>query len=145
MASMKDILQLKGHEVLTINRGETVFAALQLMAEKNVGALIVTADEGRVAGIFTERDYARKVVLKGISSLNTPLEKIMTESVCFVDPELSVDEGMALMTQKRCRHLPVLDQGELVGLVSIGDLVKAAIEDKEFIIDQLTRYIQSGS
>ena len=144
MASMKDILQLKGQEVLTINRGETVFAALQLMAEKNVGALIVTGDEGRVAGIFTERDYARKVILKGISSLNTPLEKIMTESVCFVDPELSVDEGMALMTEKRCRHLPVLDQGELVGLVSIGDLVKAAIEDKEFIIDQLTRYIQSG-
>ncbi len=143
MASMKDILQLKGQEVLTINRGETVFAALQLMAEKNVGALIVTGDEGRVAGIFTERDYARKVILKGISSLNTPLEKIMTESVCFVDPELSVDEGMALMTEKRCRHLPVLDQGELVGLVSIGDLVKAAIEDKEFIIDQLTRYIQS--
>ncbi len=144
MASMKDILQLKGQEVLTINRGETVFAALQLMAEKNVGALIVTGDDGRVAGIFTERDYARKVILKGISSLNTPLEKIMTESVCFVDPELSVDEGMALMTEKRCRHLPVLDQGELVGLVSIGDLVKAAIEDKEFIIDQLTRYIQSG-
>ncbi len=144
MASMKDILQLKGQDVLTISRGETVFAALQLMAERNVGALVVTNDTGRVAGIFTERDYARKVILKGISSLNTPLEKIMTESVYFVDPEMSVDEGMALMTEKRCRHLPVLDQGELVGLVSIGDLVKAAIEDKEFIIEQLTRYIQSG-
>jgi len=117
-----------------------VYDALKLMAEKDVGALPVL-DVGRLVGIISERDYARKVILKGKSSLDTPVREIMTYPVVAVRPERTVEACMALMTARRVRHLPVLVEGEVVGVVSIGDLVKASIEDKDFMIKQLETYI----
>jgi CBS domain-containing protein len=113
------------------------------MAEKNIGALIVR-DEERVVGIFSERDYARQVELKGKASKDTPLRDVMTPRVVFVRPEQSLEECMALMTDKRIRHLPVLEEAQLVGILSIGDVVKAVISEKEFLISQLENYISSG-
>jgi CBS domain-containing protein len=114
------------------------------MAEANIGAVIVTDTHISVVGIFSERDYARKVLDNGVSPLDIPVKEFMTDRVCYVDPDRSVDECMALVTEKRCRHLPVLENGKLIGIVSIGDLVKASISEKELLINQLTRYIQSN-
>ena len=115
--------------------------ALQLMAEKNCGALLVVEDE-RLVGLFSERDYARKIALKGKSSRHTRIDEIMSRRVVYVQPSQTVDECMALMTEKRVRHLPVVDSDEkLVGMISIGDLVKAVISEQEFIIHQLENYI----
>lgn len=143
MKTVKDILGNKGQEVLKVDQVETVYAALAKMAEKDVGALLVVNAQGAVVGMLSERDYARKVILKGASSLETKVQEIMSTKVCYVEPGQSVDECMALVTEKRCRHLPVMEGGELVGMVSIGDLVKASISEKEFLINQLTNYIQS--
>ena len=144
MKTVKEILLTKGNEVLTIGQEQTVYDALVKMAEADVGALVVLDDRQAPIGILSERDYARKVILKGVSSLNTQVGAIMTDKVCYVAPKQSVEECMALMTERRCRHLPVMDGQQLVGLVSIGDLVKSSISEKEFLINQLTSYIQSS-
>jgi len=140
MITVRDILQHKGGQTWSVSRSSTVFDALVLMAEKNVGALLVLDGE-KIVGIFSERDYARKIILKGKASKETSVEEIMTSEVTTVRPEQSVEECMALMTDKRIRHLPVLEGEQLIGLISIGDVVKAVISDKEFIIKQLENYI----
>jgi CBS domain-containing protein len=141
MKTVGNLLQVKGHTVWSIGPEATVYEALQLMADKDVGALLVL-DGGRVAGIFSERDYARKIILKGKASRETPVGDIMTERVIYVRPDQSVVACMALMTHHHIRHLPVLDGGELIGLISIGDVVKAIMSEQEFMIEQLENYIQ---
>jgi CBS domain-containing protein len=143
MTTVRDILRAKGSEIWSVSPETTVFFALGLMAEKNVGALVVLDGE-KLAGIFSERDYARKVILKGKASKETSVEEIMTTEVTTVRPGQSVDECMALMTDKRIRHLPVFEEEKLVGLISIGDVVKAIIAEREFIIKQLESYITGG-
>lgn len=140
MKTVKRILQEKGSTAQSIQPDATVYDALKLMAEKNVGALLVL-EKGKLVGIISERDYARKVILKGKSSLDTPVKEIMTERVMFVRPEQTVEECMALVTEKHVRHLPVLVGDLVVGVVSIGDLVKASIDEKDFMIKQLENYI----
>ncbi len=141
MKTVNRVLEEKGHEIWSVARDAPVFEALQLMTEKNCGALLVVEDE-RLVGLFSERDYARKVALKGKSSRNTRIDEIMSRRVVYVQPSQTVDECMALMTEKRVRHLPVVDNDEkLVGMISIGDLVKAVISEQEFIIHQLENYI----
>ena len=140
MKTVRDILEVKGRMVWSVDPGSTVFDALSLMAEKEIGALVVL-DEARVAGIISERDYARKVILHGRASPTTRVEEIMTSHVAYTHLDQSIEECMAIMTDKRIRHLPVLQDGKLIGLISIGDLVKAIIADQKFIIEQLERYI----
>jgi len=140
MKTVRDILNTKGHDVWCIGLEDTVFEALRRMAEKEVGALVVM-DGPRLAGIISERDYARKIVLLGRTSPNTLVKEIMTSHVAYTHPEQSIEECMAIMTDKRVRHLPVIEAGKLVGLISIGDLVKSIIADQKFIIEQLERYI----
>ncbi len=144
MKTVREILKAKGDEVLTIGQEQTVYDALVKLAEADVGALVVVDNDGQLVGILSERDYARKVILKGASSLNTQVKEIMTEKVCFAKPTQTVEECMALVTEARCRHLPVMEDSQLVGMVSIGDLVKASISEKEFMIAQLTNYIHSS-
>ena len=143
MKTVKQILKEKGSHVLSIQPEATVLEALRLMAERNVGALLVL-EKGRPVGIFSERDYARRVARRGEISLKTPVRDLMTQRVMFVRPEQTADECMALMTEKHIRHLPVLVGDQVVGLVSIGDLVKASIEEKDFMIKQLENYITGG-
>jgi CBS domain-containing protein len=141
MTSVVHILRSKAEPgVYTIAPTATVFDAVKLMAEKSVGALVVTEGE-RVAGIITERDYARKIVLMARSSKETAVSDIMTSPVMYVRPDQTSQECMALMTANRLRHLPVMDRGKLIGLVSIGDLVKDIISEQRFIIEQLEHYI----
>ncbi len=142
MIKMKDILMSKGNDIWSIGPDKSVFEALELMADKEVGALLVM-DAGKVKGLFSERDYARKVALKGRSSLQTNVSEVMTDRVICTSPEDSAEECMALMTDKRVRHLPVVENNELLGLVSIGDLVKAIISEQEFTIKVLEKYITS--
>ena len=142
---MKRILQLldeKGSQVWSIQPEATVYDALALMAEKGIGALLVIDDTGPV-GLLSERDYARNVVLKGKASKHTPVREIMATRVPYVNPDQTVEEAMALMTEKRVRHLPVIDDGQMLGIVSIGDLVKSIISEQQFIIEQLEHYISS--
>ncbi len=138
--SIRDVLKNKGESVISISADETVYKALELMAAENVGALLVMKGE-QVVGIISERDYARKVILEGRSSLQTVVQKIMVTKVLYITPDTSVEEGLALMSEKRCRHLPVLENEKLVGLVSIGDLVNAHVAEKDFMINQLEHYI----
>jgi CBS domain-containing protein len=142
MTIVADILKTKAENsvVHAIGPGATVFEAVQLMAQKNVGALLVV-DGHTIEGIVTERDYARKVVLMDRSSRVTPVRDIMSSPVMYVNPRHSSTECMALMTANRLRHLPVFDDGRLVGLISIGDLVKDIISEQQFIIEQLEHYI----
>ncbi len=116
------------------------YKALQLMSEKNLGCLLVV-DNGKVVGMFTERDYARKVILKGKSSKTTPVSELMTKEVLCVDPGTSVEDCMALMTEKCVRHLPVMENKQLVGVVTVGDVVKQLIADQKFKIQELERYV----
>lgn len=139
--TIAQILKIKGNDVWSIGPEATVYEALTLMAEKGVGALVVLA-EGRVVGIFTERDHARNVDLAGRCSQKAFVRQVMSEEVCYITPQASVDEAMATMTEKRCRHLPVLEEDLLVGLASIGDLVKASLDEKDFVIKQLKKYIK---
>jgi CBS domain-containing protein len=140
MKTVTQLLQGKGHEVLTISPEASVFEALQVMAERNIGAVLVL--EGKtLVGILSERDYARKVILKGKASKDIPVREIMTSHVLYVRPQQTIDECMALMTDKRVRHLPVLEEDRLVGVISIGDVVKAIIAEQEFLIEQLQNYI----
>jgi len=141
MATVAQILTQKPDKsVYTIAPSATVYDAMKLMAEKNIGAAVVL-DGDKIAGLFTERDYARKVVLMGKSSKDTPVREVMATPVMYVRPEQTSEECMALMTENRFRHLPVLDKGKLAGLVSIGDLVKDVISEQKFIIEQLEHYI----
>jgi CBS domain-containing protein len=137
---VKDLLSRKGYDVWSVGPDTPVFDAIGLMAEKEVGALVVLEGD-RLVGLISERDYARKLVLWGRSSRETPVRDVMTSRVFGVRPEQTIEECMALMTDKRIRHLPVMDDGELIGVVSIGDLVKAIIADQQFIIEQLENYI----
>jgi CBS domain-containing protein len=141
MQTAAQILKSKPSQTVhTIEPAASVYEAVKLMAEKNVGALLVV-ERGKVVGIVSERDYARKVVLMARSSKDTPLRDIMSSPVMYVHPEQTSDECMALMTQNRLRHLPVMDGDQLIGLISIGDLVKATISEQQFIIEQLEHYI----
>ncbi len=140
MKSVKQLLSSKGHEVWSIKPQDSMFDAIKLMADKEIGALLVM-DTSKLVGIVTERDYARKVVLQGKSSKQTPVKEVMTTNVLCARPEQTVEECMALMTDKRVRHLPVLEGEKVVGLISMGDLVKAIIEEQQFIIEQLEHYI----
>lgn len=138
--SVKQILDQKGYDVLSIQQDASLYDALQLMRDKNVGALVVM-DKERVAGIFSERDYARKVEYCNDSCQLIKVQDVMTSDLYFAKPETTVDEAMAMVTETRCRHLPVMDGDKIIGLVSIGDLVKATIDEKEFVIQQLKKYI----
>ena len=142
MKTLKQLLGTKGREVYSIGPGAKVIEALQLMAQKDVGALVVM-DGGRIVGMMSERDYARKVILHGRSSEDVPVRDIMTADVITIAPSKTIEECMALVTQRRIRHLPVCEDGRLIGLVSIGDLVKEVIADQEQTIKQLESYIHS--
>lgn len=140
MKLVKHLLKEKGNAIWSVTPDTMVYDALKLMAEREVGALLVL-EGGKLVGIISERDYARKVILKGKSSLDTPVKEIMTPRVQFVRPEQTVEECMALMTDKRIRHLPVLVDDQVIGVLSIGDLVKAVISEKDFMLKQLENYI----
>lgn len=140
MAIVKFLLQTKGHDIWSIGPDARVYDALKLMDEKNIGALLVL-NEGKCVGIISERDYARQVELKARTSKDTLVREIMTEKVIYVRPEQTVEGCMALMTEKHIRHLPVLEGDRLIGIISIGDVVKEIIAEKEFMIQQLENYI----
>ncbi len=144
MSTVRQLLRGKPAEIWSIGPKATVYEALELMAEKDVGALLVL-DGGRLEGIFSERDYARKVVLRGKSSRETTVGALMTQAVHYVTPQQTVEECLALMTDKRIRHLPVLENGGLVGLVSIGDAVKCIIDDQQLTIRHLENYITGAA
>jgi len=140
MTTAHDILKYKGKTVHCVRPDDTVLAALGVMAEHDIGAvLVVEGDE--LLGILTERDYARKVALMGRASRDSPVRAIMTANVVCVPPSHTVEDCMGLMTERRCRYLPIVENGHVVGLVSIGDLVKATIDEQEFTINQLKNYI----
>lgn len=143
MLTVRELLAKKGSEVWSVSPDATVYDALQLMAARNVGAVLVL-DDGELVGILSERDYARQVILKGKASRDTPVRDIMTTSVVSVSPDRTIDDCMALMTERRIRHLPVLQSDVLLGVLSIGDVVKAVISEKEFHIEQLESYIASS-
>ncbi|HEX8874576.1 MAG TPA: CBS domain-containing protein [Nitrosospira sp.] len=140
MATVKQLLQGKGHEVASIEPDKSVYEAMQQMADRNIGALVVLQD-GKLCGIFTERDYSRKAYKLEKSPKDIAVRELMTTQVAYVDPGYLTEDCMALVTEMRVRHLPVLENNEVVGIISIGDLVKDAISGKEFVIDQLERYI----
>jgi CBS domain-containing protein len=144
VSDVAKVLEGKGSEVLTIDAEATVFEAIRRMVDANVGALLVT-EGGRVAGIVTERDYLRRVTLEGRTEEETRVREIMTSPLVYVTPETSVEECMAVMTERRIRHLPVFAEGrDLVGVVSIGDVVKFKSAEQDFQIKFLTEYIESG-
>jgi len=140
MTILNHVLETKGHEVHTIDPDASVFDALKLMAEHNIGSLVVV-DDGDLVGIITERRYAREVALKGRTSPETTIREIMTTKIICARPDQSVEQCMAMMTVMGVRHLPVLEEGRLVGIVSIGDLVKSVVGDQKFIIEELENYI----
>lgn len=140
MKLVKNILNTKGNDIWHIAPDDSVLDAIRMMAEKGVGALLIMENE-KLAGIVSERDYARKVILKGRSSEKTPVKDIMTAEVVCASPEQTVEDCMSLMTENRIRHLPVLQDEKVVGVLSIGDLVKAIIEEQHFTIKQLEMYI----
>lgn len=140
MKTVADILEAKGHAVWSVRPDASVYEALTLLAEKDVGALLVMEGD-RLVGILSERDYARKVVLQGRVSRETPVHEIMTSRVAFVRPEHTVDECMALMAEHDIRHLPVLDDDTVVGVISVGDVLRAIIAEKDLIIERLENYI----
>lgn len=139
--SIAQILKIKGSDVWSISSDATVYDALVLMSEKGVGALVVI-DKGELVGIFTERDHARKVDLEGRCSQKVAVRQVMSVDICYITPQTSVDEAMSIVTESRRRHLPVMENDQLVGLASIGDLVKASLDEKDFVIKQLKKYIK---
>jgi CBS domain-containing protein len=143
MITVGQLLKKKGHDVWSVPSDTTVLEALKVMADKNIGALMVV-DAGEMVGIFSERDYARCVALKGLTAESTPVRDVMTEHVVFIRPEQSIDECMALMTDKHIRHLPVKTGDRLTGIISIGDVVKEVIAEQEFTINNLENYITGG-
>ncbi len=140
MGAVSKILERKGNMIFTISPGTSVFRALEIMVEKNVSALLVTESD-KLVGMFTEKDYARKVILKGKASKQTKIREIMSEDLVFVAPENCIDHCMQLMTTKFIRHLPVVSNDKLIGIISIGDLVKHIIEEQKFIIEKMEHYI----
>lgn len=142
--TVAQVLQVKGNDVHSVAPDAPVYEALKLMAEKEVGALVVLDGE-KLVGIMSERDYARKVVLRGKSSKDTPVREIMTRKVVCVQPEQLIEDCMGLMTEKHIRHLPVEQDEKIIGVISIGDVVKAMIADREFLIQQLEMYITGSS
>jgi CBS domain-containing protein len=140
MHSIRDILREKGATVRSIDPEISVFDALKLMADYGIGALLVV-QHGKPVGLFSERDYARKLALRGLRSRETPVSAVMSSPVLTISPDASVQEGMQVMTAKFVRHLPVIDRTGVIGMVSIGDLVKAVIEDQQQLIEQLESYI----
>ena len=140
-ATVHDLLRGKS-AVYSVRPGDTVYDALRLMADKNIGAVLVRSNQG-IEGIFSERDYARKVILLGKTSKETLVSEIMTTRVVSVEPAWTAEQCMALMTEKRIRHLPVMEDGRLIGIISIGDVVRAVVDEQQFTIDSLRRYITS--
>ncbi len=143
MSSVKNFLKTKSSDLWSIHPGATVFEALELMAEKNIGALLVLEGE-KLVGIFSERDYARKVVLLGKSSKEIPVSDLMTTKVYFISPDKTLDDCMVLMSMKRIRHLPVMERGKLHGIVTIGDVVQHLIKEKEDRIRELEKDVYGG-
>ncbi len=141
METIRQILGKKGNQIFSVTPGTTVYETLKLMADKNIGAVLVL-DEGKLVGIMSERDYARKVILKGKFSKETPVNEIMSSNVIFIDPDQTIINTKAVMIQKRIRHLPVMEDDKLVGIISIGDVVNAVLEENSFMIDQLATYIK---
>jgi CBS domain-containing protein len=141
MGKVRDILKSKGNAIFTVKPDITVYDALKLMVEKNIGAVLVCNEQGKFVGIFTERDYARKVVLKGKTSKETMIREIMTENPIVVKPDDSIDECMKIMSLRKFRHLPVMENDQLVGMISIGDVVRFVIEEQKYIIEDLEQYI----
>lgn len=143
METVKQLLEKKGNQVWAVAPDESVFRALEIMADKEIGSLMVM-DGDQIAGLLSERDYARKIILSGKTSKETPVSAIMTTRVVCVRPELNLQEAMSLVTEKRVRHLPVVDDDDkMIGLISIGDLVKEIISEQQFIIEQLEHYVTS--
>ena len=142
MGNVRNILQTKGSAVYTVSPESSVYEALEELENNNLGSLVVV-ENGKLIGIFTERDYARKIILKGRSSRDTHVKDIMTERPLFVSPDTSIDACMQLMSSKFVRHLPVIDNDQLVGVISIGDVVRYIINEKDFIIENLEHYIVS--
>ncbi len=140
MRTVQQLLDEKGHDIQSIHPDDSVFDAIQKWASANIGSLIVVEDD-RPVGIFTERDYARNVILKGKSSPTTQVREIMTTRVVYARPEQTVEQCMAVMTDKHIRHLPVLSDEKLIGMISIGDLVKSIIADQKYTIEQLEQFI----
>lgn len=143
MTSVEQLLKFKGSQTWSVAPQATVYEALQKMSEKETGALLVI-DEGNLVGIFTERDYARKLILKGKFSRDTAVRELMTQNVLYVEPQNSIVDCMMLMTNNRVRHLPVMDNQQLVGIVTIGDVVRQIISEQESTIQQLEKYITGG-
>jgi len=140
MGKVKDILRDKGNTVYSVESTIMVIRAIELMCEKNIGGLLIV-DNGKLEGIFTERDYARKLILKGKSSMNTPISELMTKSPFTIAPDNTIEDCMDMMTSRHIRHLPVVDGDKLVGIISIGDVVKHIIEEQKDIIEHLENYI----
>ena len=143
MKSIERLLENKGHEIFSISPDASVYEAIEVLAAKGIGALLVM-QEGRLVGLLSERDYARKVILKGKSSRETRVKEIMTKKVRCIPPSTKLEEAMALMTEKRVRHLPVVEEKAVIGVISIGDVVKEVISEQEFHIQQLENYIMGG-
>ncbi|MFZ2906598.1 MAG: CBS domain-containing protein [Cyclobacteriaceae bacterium] len=141
MGKVKNILQAKGGDVVSVEPSITVYKAIELMSEKNISSLLVTDAAGKLLGIFTERDYARKLILKGKSSKDTLIKELMTQNPITVTSDNSIEDCMKIMTDKQIRHLPVVDSGTTKGMVSIGDLVRFIIEEQKGIIENLEQYI----
>lgn len=142
MNFVSQILKDKKGKIWSVSPRETAYNALQIMSDQNLGALLVIDKRG-VVGIFSERDYARKVILKGKSSKTTPVSELMTKKVLYIDPGTSVEDCIALMTERNVRHLPVIEKNQLVGIVTVGDVLKQLIEDQKFEIQELERYIHA--
>ena len=140
MVTVRQLLQIKSNEIWSVTPQDSVFDALQMMADRNIGVLLAIED-GKLVGIFSERDYARKVILLGKTSKDTLVSEVMTASVLYVTPEMTIVECMALMTAKHVRHLPVIENENILGIVTIGDVVKKVISEQQFTIQQLENYI----
>jgi len=143
MGTIKEILRTKPKDIWSISSKASVFEGLELMSAKDIGALLVI-DEGRLVGIFSERDYARKVILKGKTSKETEVGELMTRSVLYATPENTLEECMALMTSKHIRHLPILENDTLIGIVTLADVAKGIISEQEFTIRELENYYTGG-
>lgn len=143
MITIRHLLDTKGYEVWSISPNATVFEAIELLAEKDIGAVLVM-DGDKLEGILSERDYARRLILKGRMSQETEVKIIMTSDVHTLNPENTLEECMALMSQKHIRHIPILEDEKVIGVISIGDAVNATIANQEFLIEQLEKYIQQG-
>ena len=140
MTTIAQLLNAKGNQIWSVEPKATIFEALEIMSEKEIGALLVMED-GKLTGIFSERDYARKVILKGKSSKETPVGELMTKKVFYIDPQKTTNDCMAMMTAKRIRHVPVIEDNQVVGIVTIGDVVNQIISEQEVTINHLENYI----